>query len=241
MQYIRSLIFSVYMIVSTIFISFILVLTIPFPFPVRSLAARTYAYSIITALKYICGVNYVIKGKENIPAQASVVLCKHQSTWETFAVQHLFPPLCFVAKRELLFVPFFGWGLASLKSITIDRKAGRNAIKQVIKQGINRLHDNIWVMIFPEGTRIPYGTRGRYRAGGAILAAESRRPVIPVAHNAGKFWPRGKFLKTPGTITVVIGPQIPTKNRKPEDILAETENWIESTIAELENQTESDA
>lgn len=239
MQFSRSLLFSIFMILSTVLISFILVLSLPLPFRFRALAARAYAQSNISALKYLCGINYVVKGQENIPTQASIVLSKHQSTWETMGLQLIFPTTCFVAKRELLYIPFFGWGLASLKPIAIDRGAGRHAIKQVIKQGIIRLQEGIWVMIFPEGTRVPYGKKGRYRSGGAILAAESGFPVVPVAHDAGKFWPRGQFIKTPGTITVVIGPQIPSKNRNPDDILAETENWIESTMTELTGLTET--
>ena len=233
MQFIRSLIYSVIMISSTMIESIVLVLLIPFPFKFRSLSSHTYSLINIVALKYICGVNYVIEGRENIPKTASIIFAKHQSTWETLALQTIFPPLAFVVKRELQWVPFFGWGLLSLRSIVIKRNDGRNAIKQVIKQGIQRLQSNIWVLIFPEGTRVSPGEANQYRAGAALLATKSGYPIVPVAHNAGECWPRGKFLKIPGTITVVIGPQIPSKNRKTDEVMEEAKNWIETTMVRI--------
>jgi 1-acyl-sn-glycerol-3-phosphate acyltransferase len=130
-------------------------------------------------------------------------------------------------------VPFFGWGLAVLKPIAIKRGSGRNAIKQVVRQGIERLKAGIWVVIFPEGTRVRPGQRIRYKLGGAILAAKSGYPVVPVAHNSGVYWPKKQFLKRPGTIKIVIGPPIQSQDRKPEDILADAETWIEATMERI--------
>ncbi|MDH5571340.1 MAG: 1-acyl-sn-glycerol-3-phosphate acyltransferase [Gammaproteobacteria bacterium] len=233
MQFIRSLIFSSVMIATTMITSFILVLLYPLPFRFRTSTTRTYALINILALKYICNINYIVEGRENIPQTTSLIFSKHQSTWETLALQTIFPTFTFVVKRELLWIPFFGWGLAALRPIAINRSSGRSAIKQVVKQGIQRLKSNIWIIIFPEGTRVSAGTKGRYLPGGAVLASQSGFPVVPVAHNAGECWPRGQFLKIPGTITVVIGPQIPTKGRKADEILTDTENWIETTMLRI--------
>jgi len=164
-------------------------------------------------------------------------MSKHQSTWETMGLQQIFPPQTFVVKRELLKVPFFGWGLAAMKPIAIDRGAGHKAVQQIVTQGIERLKQGIWIVIFPEGTRVHPGQKIRYKLGGAILAAKSGYPVIPVALDSGKYWPKKQFLKKPGTIHVVIGPPIQTRDRNPDDILADVEEWIESTMKRIDPQT----
>ena len=233
MQYIKSLIFSIFMIITTVFFSTTALLLLPLPFEVRYGFVRWFAVWNIWLLKSLCGLHYEIEGKENIPQKTSIIFSKHQSTWETMALQLVFPPQTFVVKKELLWVPFFGWGLAALKSIAIKRGAGRSAIKQVVQQGKERLKDGIWVVIFPEGTRVRPGQHIRYKLGGAILAAESGYPVVPVAHNSGEYWPKKQFLKKPGTIKIVIGPPISSKDRKPEEILAEAETWIEATMERI--------
>ena len=230
MQYIKSLIFSIFMIISTVIVSTLAILMFLLPFKIRYAIVRSFAVWNVSLLKSLCGLNYEIEGKENIPEGTAIIFSKHQSTWETMALQLIFPPQTFVVKRELMRVPFFGWGLAVLKPIAIDRGAGRNAIKQIVHQGIDRLKAGIWVVIFPEGTRVRPGQRIRYKLGGAILAAESGYPIVPVAHNSGEFWPKKQFIKKPGTIKVVIGPPIQSKDRKPEDILADAETWIEATM-----------
>jgi 1-acyl-sn-glycerol-3-phosphate acyltransferase len=164
------------------------------------------------------------------------VLSKHQSAWETLAFQEIFPPFVFILKRELLWIPLFGWGLALLKPIAIDRDAGRRALDQVVSQGRARLEQGIWVVVFPEGTRVAPGHRRRYKSGGAALAAETGYPVVPVAHNAGVFWPKRSFIKKPGTIRVVIGPPIPTKGKSADEVLDQAEEWIEQTMARLEGR-----
>jgi len=233
MQFIRSLIFSMGMITSTVVVSALLLLCAPLPFRVRSSVARMYAGFVIGTLKILCGVDYQIRGQENIPKGAAILFSKHQSTWETYALQLMFPPQVWVLKRELMWLPFFGWGLAMLKPISIDRSSGRKAIKQIIEQGKARLDAGIWVTIFPEGTRIAPGQHKRWGIGGAILAEESAYPIVPVAHNAGEFWPRRVFVKRPGTIQVVIGPAIEARGRKAAEINAEVETWMRSTMAEI--------
>ena len=177
---------------------------IPLPFSYRYTVAHPFSVLNVALLKHLCGVDYVVEGQENIPEGAAIIFSKHQSTWETMALQLIFPPQTFVIKRELMWVPFFGWGLTLLKPIAINRAAGRNAIKQIVRQGIERLKAGIWVVIFPEGTRVRPGQKVRYKIGGAILAAESGYPVVPVAHNSGDFWPKKQFLKKPGTIKLSL-------------------------------------
>lgn len=233
MQFIRSLLFSVAMISSTVFIALLLIIFSPAPFLIRSRLGRGYAYFIVSALKIFCGINYKISGRENIPKGAAIIFSKHQSSWETYALQLFFPPQVWVLKRELMWLPFFGWGMAALKPISIDRGSGRKAVNQIIEKGKQRLDAGIWVTIFPEGTRIAPGQHKRWGIGGAILAETSGYPVVPVAHNAGEFWGRRSFLKKPGTIQVVIGPVIETKGLKASEINSKAEQWMSSTMAEI--------
>lgn len=218
------------MITTTVLFSTLALLLLLLPFKTRYGFVRWFAVWNVWLLKSLCGLNYEIEGQENIPANTAIIFAKHQSTWETMALQLIFPPQTFVVKKELMWVPFFGWGLAALNPIAIKRGSGRSAIKQVVRQGIERLKAGIWVVIFPEGTRVRPGQRIRYKLGGAILAAKSGYLVVPVAHNSGEYWPKKQFLKKPGTITIVIGPPIQSQDRKPEDILAEAETWIEATM-----------
>lgn len=233
MQYIKSFIFSIFMILSTMIVATLALLLFLLPFKIRYAVVRSFAVINVALLRSLCGLNYEIEGAENIPAETAIIFSKHQSTWETMALQLIFPPQTFVVKKELMWVPFFGWGLAMLKPIAINRGAGRNAIKQIVRQGIDRLKAGIWVVIFPEGTRVRPGERVRYKLGGAILAAKSGYPVVPVAHNSGEFWPKKQFMKKPGTIKLVIGPPIPSKDRKAEEILADAESWIETTMERI--------
>lgn len=238
MQFLGSLLFSICMIISTIVASLLIVMLFWLPFRTRYAVSRAYAVFNLWALRTLCGIRYQVEGGEHIPDGAAIVLSKHQSTWETFALQVLFPPQVYVLKRELLRVPFFGWGLALLNPISIDRGAGRKAVEQVVDQGRARLEDGLWVIVFPEGTRIPAGQQGRYKLGGAVLAAHTGYPVVPVAHNAGLVWPRRQFLKRPGTVRVVIGPPIESAGREAADILKEAEAWIEAHAVPLAQNAE---
>lgn len=233
MLLIRSFLFSAYMITATIFTASLCILLVPFPYSWRYECINVYAHSVIKALEILCGISYQVEGRENIPDTPAIIFCKHQSTWETFVLQIIFPKLSYVFKNELLWVPFFGWGLATMKPIAIQRGTGHKAVKQLVSGGTRRLKEGIGVVIFPEGTRTAANGPGRYRIGGAVLAAESGYPVVPVAHHAGEFWPRKQFIKTPGKVTVRIGPAISSVGKTPEAILQEARDWIEAQMPEL--------
>ncbi|MCG6887821.1 MAG: 1-acyl-sn-glycerol-3-phosphate acyltransferase [Proteobacteria bacterium] len=237
MQTLCSALFSAFMIITTMVFSTLAVLLLVVPYRLRYAVIKQYGALNIWMLDVLCGLKYTVEGRENIPQETGIILSKHQSTWETMGLQQIFPPQTFVVKRELLKVPFFGWGLAAMKPIAIDRGAGHKAVQQIVTQGIERLKQGIWIVIFPEGTRVHPGQKIRYKLGGAILAAKSGYPVIPVALDSGKYWPKKQFLKKPGTIHVVIGPPIQTRDRNPDDILADVEEWIESTMKRIDPQT----
>ncbi|MDR1425168.1 MAG: 1-acyl-sn-glycerol-3-phosphate acyltransferase [Azoarcus sp.] len=189
--------------------------------------------AMMWAVRHLLNIEYRVIGRENLPPGPAVIVSKHQSAWETIGLQMIFPPLAFILKRELLWIPFLGWALASIRSIAIDRKAGKDALSQVLEQGRERLKEGLWVAVFPEGTRTPPGARGRYKPGGAFLAKRAGVPVVPVAHNAGEFWRRQAFLKYPGEITVSIGPAIGVKGIKVEEINRRSKEWIENEMTRL--------
>lgn len=199
----------------------------------RNHVIAAWAHFMMALARGLVGIRYRVEGRENLPPGPAVILSKHQSAWETIAFQVIFPPVCFVLKRELLRIPFFGWGLAMTSPIAIDRGAGREALKQIETQGKTRLHDGLWVVTFPEGTRVAPGEKGNYQIGGAWLAAKAGAPVVPVAHNAGRFWSRNAFLKRPGEIVVRIGPAIDVAGKKPGEINAAVEAWIEQAMHDL--------
>lgn len=185
----------------------------------------------------VCGLHIHIKGAEHLPRGAAILMTKHQSTWETIALRGLLAPhQSWVLKQELLKIPFFGWALGSCRAIPIDRKAGRKAVLQVVKEGKLALNDGRIVVIFPEGTRTAPGERRRYSIGGAILAEKSGYPVVPVAHNAGIYWKRRGIKKYPGTIDMRIGSPISSTDKKAKKIIAEVENWIEGEMKKLPSQ-----
>ncbi|MHB1512173.1 MAG: lysophospholipid acyltransferase family protein [Acidiferrobacter sp.] len=185
-------------------------------------------------LKLTCGLSYEVQGRENIPATPCVILAKHQSTWETLAFQWIFPPHVWVLKRELLWIPLLGWGMALSEPIAIAREKRRKAIDQVIQGGRKRLAQGRHIIIFPEGTRVPAGDHGRFKLGGARLALAAGCSVLPVAHNAGCFWPRRVFIKKPGVIKVVIGKPISPQGLDAAALTAHIEDWIRTTTEALE-------
>jgi len=184
-------------------------------------------------VRVIGGIRIEVNGLENRPTKPAVVLAKHQSAWETLNLLPWFYPQSWVLKRELLRIPLFGWGLARLDPIAIDRAAGREALRQVIDQGRQKLARGRWVVVFPEGTRVPPGERGRYQQGGALLACRAGAQVVPVAHNAGEHWPRRGLRMIPGVIRVEIGAPIETTGRTPAEVNGLAEAWIESRMAEI--------
>lgn len=229
----RATAFYLGMVVATPVFTLLGALMLLAPFRHRFAVVSRWAAFNLWWLGVTCNVTWEVTGREHIPEQAAIILCKHQSAWETLALQVIFPAQAWVLKRELLWIPVYGWGLATMNPIAIDRSAGVRALRQLVRQGRRRLADGIWVVIFPEGTRVAPGSRGTYQPGGGMLAAESGRPVIPVAHNAGWFWPRNSFRKHPGHIRMVIGPPIDSAGRSAKEITALAEDWIESTVAAL--------
>jgi len=234
---VRSLLFALGLWISTLVYGPLTLLTFPLPFRWRFHFVTYWTRFNLWWLKTTCGLSYRLEGREHIPERPAIVMCKHQSAWETLALQLVFEPQVWVLKRELLWVPFFGWGLAMMRPIAIDRKAGRQAVAQIVEQGKRRLREGSWVVIFPEGTRVAPGRRKRYRPGGAVLAQKSGFPIVPVAHNAGEFWPRRSFLKRPGTIRMVVGPLIPSEGRNAEEINREVETWIEGTVQAISHRS----
>ena len=184
-------------------------------------------------LRFTCGITYTVEGKENIQTPVGVVMSKHQSGWETFFLQSLFKPQTTVIKKELLWIPIFGQAIRLLNPIVVDRSQKTAALKDLIKQGTERLSQGYWVVLFPEGTRVHPGEYAEYSSGGAMLAAKANAKVIPVAHNSGEFWRAHGFLKYPGEIKVVIGPAIETEGKKPKQITKEVQSWIESTMVNI--------
>ena len=238
--YIRSAIYWLLMVLSGIVIGVLTVFTFPFPVDQRFKFARLWASMNLWLLQHVCRLTYTVEGRENIPDRGVVVLCKHQSTWETIALQIILPPVRWVLKRELLRVPFFGWGLAMLDPIAIDRAAGHKAVAQLIEQGGPMLDQGYWVIVFPEGTRTHPGKKRRFKLGGSILAVETGHAVVPIAHNAGEFWPRHSFLKWPGNITMRIGPAIETTGKTAEQVNAEVHDWIEAQMKEISDPSRWD-
>ena len=231
--YVRSAVYFLLKVLSASVIGLLTVLTFPLPVDKRYRFARTWAVLNLWLLKRICNLDHAVEGAENIPDRGAVVLSKHQSTWETMALQVVLPHVRWVLKRELLRVPFFGWGLAMLEPIAIDRSAGRKAVAQLIEQGGPMLDAGYWVVVFPEGTRTRPGTEKRYKQGGPVLAVETQHPVIMIAHNAGEFWPRHSFLKWPGTITLRISPVVDTQGKTAEQVTEIAHDWIEGQMKEI--------
>lgn len=227
----RSLLFALIMLIVTPIWACVCFLFAPFPYTTRYYVTSRWNVFIIWLAKVLCGIRYQIKGFENLPDEPVILLSKHQSAWETiFLLCNMPRPLVFVLKRSLIFIPLFGWALALLRMIPIDRKNGRDAFSHVAREGAKRLKDGQWIIMFPEGTRIPVGQRGKYKIGGTRLAIETNTPVVPIALNAGECWPRNAFIKRPGLITVSIGKPISPEGLNAVDLMQQVENWIESEM-----------
>jgi 1-acyl-sn-glycerol-3-phosphate acyltransferase len=229
----RSTLYSLLQVIITPLYFLIILAAFPLP-PIRRYRITAgWAHTMLFLLRLICGIRYQIIGAKHIPTAPSIILSKHQSAWETLAFQQIFPAQVWVLKKELLRVPFFGWGLALTSPIAIDRSSRKAALKQIVEQGKDRLRQGFWIVIFPEGTRIAPGKKGKYGIGGAWLATHTGAPVVPVAHNAGEFWGRNSFLKLPGTITVSIGEPIDPAGMEPGDLNSRVESWIEAEMIRI--------
>jgi 1-acyl-sn-glycerol-3-phosphate acyltransferase len=236
MRFIRSSLLLIYFIVFTV--PYATACFIAFPFmraDSRYWMAAGWCRATLNAVRWLNGIRYTIEGMENLPNGPAVLLSKHQSAWETLAFPALMPrPLCYVFKRELLYVPFFGWALGLLKMVHIDRKEGKYAFESVIRQGKARMAEGAWVIMFPEGTRTPTGKQGKYKTGGARFAIATGAPVVPIAHNAGRVWPRNSFIKYAGIVTVSIGKPIETTGLTPDEVNTRVEQWIEAEMRRID-------
>jgi 1-acyl-sn-glycerol-3-phosphate acyltransferase len=232
-----SIVYTALLFVTVLPYSLALLIVRPFGCPTSYRVAVAWARLVTRLAERLCGLRYVVEGTEHLPAQNSIVLMKHSSAYETIVQMLLFPEQCWVLKRELMWAPFFGWALAALHPIAIDRSAGRAAVSQVVEQGKEQLGRGRWVMIFPEGTRMPPGETRRYGISGAILAQEARRLLVPVAHNAGDFWPRRGLRKRPGTVRFCVGPPVDPAGRDAREVNEEIQRWVEAKVAELRGAT----
>jgi 1-acyl-sn-glycerol-3-phosphate acyltransferase len=229
----RSLLYLLLAILITAPFGLLVTLSIVLPMKVRFWIISVWRVCFMALCKQVLGLDYQVIGRENIPSTPSVILCKHQSAWETVSLQAIFPPQVFVLKKSLLMIPFLGWAFAAVKMISIDRSSGQDALRQVISQGCERLKAGYWVVIFPEGTRIAPGATRRFKTGGAHLAVNAGALAVPVAHNAGEFWARNAFVKKPGRITVSIGPAIDPNGKTAEEVTALAEQWIEGEMRRI--------
>lgn len=228
MIYLRSILFYLGEALSTIPFLLVSLVALCTPPQQRSKIIAYWAKFVTWWLKVICKVTHEIEGTENIPASPCVFACTHQSTWETIVTQTFLPPLAWVLKKELLRIPFFGWGLWASGPIAIDRQDKKNALDQVVEQGILKLKEGRYVLIFPQGTRTPYGQTGRYKKGAAKLAIAANVAIIPVAHDAGKYWSSTSWWIKPGTIKCIFGPEISTEGKTDLDVTAEIQSWVEA-------------
>ena len=234
MSYLRSLLYMLILAITTPPLALFIILCAPLPHRLRRRSAQPWVFMTIWLIEHLLRIDYRVIGRENIPDKPVVILCKHQSAWETIVLQAIFPLVLFVWKKELRWqLPFFGWALAVIPMIAIDRGGGRQALKQLVDQGTLRLSQGYPIVIFPEGTRARPGTQRAYQNGGAFLAIKAGVPVLPVALNSGEVWGRNALLKRPGTVTVSIGPAIDPAGLKADKLTARAEAWIEAEMKRI--------
>jgi 1-acyl-sn-glycerol-3-phosphate acyltransferase len=233
MATLRFLIFNLLSWCTVVPWTFALLLAWPFGSQYSYMVGRNWAQIVGWLAKYICGLSSRVEGIENFPSDSSVVFLKHSSAFETYMLLTLFPRSCWVLKKELLWVPFFGWTLIPLKAIAIDRSKGSTAVKQVIAQGAERLAEGLNVSVFPEGTRMPAGETKRYGKSGTLLAQATGHRIVPIAHNAGYHWPRRGMAIKPGVITFVVGKPVDPAGRDPGEVNAEIQSWVEAEVARI--------
>lgn len=229
----RSLAFWIVMMTSTILLTFPVIIAALTSESLCQKLVRLWVWVNLTALEKICKLGYRIEGFDTLPEDPCILFSKHQSTWETLMLKYLLPAAIFVAKKELIYIPFFGWALGSLRFVLINRGSGRKAIRQMVDQYIERKSRGLWLVIFPEGTRKAVGAKPDYKIGGAVVALETDTGVVPVAVNAGEFWPRHSFIKWPGTVTLSFGPVVRPAGKSADEIRDEAKDWIETKMAEI--------
>jgi 1-acyl-sn-glycerol-3-phosphate acyltransferase len=230
MQFLGSLIFTLLLLVLTPIWGLAMFLCFFLPHRGQFAMARAWAHTLLWLLKALCHLDYVVDGAENLPSGAHVAVWKHSSSWETLAQMVVLPRQVWVLKRELMWVPFVGWGLAMTRPIAVDRSAGHTSVKHVVEQGKDRIARGCWVSIFPEGTRMPAGETRKYGVSGALLARAAGCMIVPIAHNAGYFWPRRGLLKRRGRIQVVIGKPVNAQDREPRELNGQLQRWIEDQV-----------
>ena len=237
MLFIRSLLFFLGQVVITVVYFPLTLLAYFLPVKKKVSLISGWGWIMIKWLNLSCGLDYKVSGLDNLPAAPFIALVKHQSAWETMSLLFLLPPHSWVLKKELLRIPIFGWGLALAKPIAIDRSQSKAALKQLLQQGKDRLEDGLCVVICPEGTRMAPGVTGKFNAGGSMLASQAKVPIVPIAHNSGSFWQRKGFIKRPGTIQVVIGEPIDSMSNSASEMNAQSKQWIEQTVEQLEAES----
>lgn len=228
----RTLLFMVWMTLLTLLWILPAIVIAPLmDLPMRHrLIGRPFCQMFLWSARLILGVRWSIEYEADVPRDPCIILAKHQSSWETFMLPALLPPQVQVIKRELVQVPVFGWYLSMMGPITLDRQQRTAALKQLINQGSARLASGFHVLIFPEGSRVPAGARKEFSKGGAMLATRSHAKVLPVAHNAGEVWPNHHWIRYPGTITVVVGPVLDSKDLPTKELHRQSEEWINQTV-----------
>jgi 1-acyl-sn-glycerol-3-phosphate acyltransferase len=229
-QLIRSLIYTLLLFLTTLFFGFVVLVAALLPLSIEQRYAipRAWGRFLLWMLGVICGLDYVIEGRENLPKEPFISLWKHSSTWETMAQMFVVPPAAWLLKREVTWIPVIGWAMSTYRPIAINRRAGHSAVNQVVKQGRERLAAGMGVIVYPEGTRVAAGQTRKYGISGALLATQTGAPIVPIAHNSGYFWPRRSVMKKAGKIRVVIGPPIDPRGLEPREINERAQQWIES-------------
>jgi 1-acyl-sn-glycerol-3-phosphate acyltransferase len=233
MQLLRSLLYTTWLFVGTLLYAVVVLLLAWLPPKRLYVVANNWARVQLWMLKALCGLSYVVEGKENVPPGAHISMWKHSSAWETIAQAAIFPPQAWVLKRELMWIPLVGWALRCLQPIAINRKGGASAVNQVVDQGKKRLAEGLWILIFPEGTRVAPGETRRYGVSGSLLASRAGVKIIPVAHTAGFYWPRRGWVKRAGVIRVAIGPPIDASDRDPRELNDQVRSWIDGRLATM--------